>query len=72
LEETERNQIIKILSETRWRIEGKDGPQRSWVSTRHLKISPKEIKAEKGKRILWSIEEREHGSLLDRFGMKAS
>jgi formate hydrogenlyase transcriptional activator len=24
LEETERNQIIKILSETRWRIEGKD------------------------------------------------
>ena len=25
LEETERNQIIKILSETGWRIEGKDG-----------------------------------------------
>jgi transcriptional regulator with GAF, ATPase, and Fis domain len=25
LEETERNQIIKILSETKWRIEGKDG-----------------------------------------------
>ncbi len=25
LEETERNQIMKILSETRWRIEGKDG-----------------------------------------------
>jgi len=25
LEETERNQIIKTLSETRWRIEGKDG-----------------------------------------------
>jgi formate hydrogenlyase transcriptional activator len=25
LEETERNQILKILSETRWRIEGKDG-----------------------------------------------
>ncbi len=25
LEETERNQIYKILSETRWRIEGKDG-----------------------------------------------
>jgi formate hydrogenlyase transcriptional activator len=25
LEETERNQIHKILSETRWRIEGKDG-----------------------------------------------
>ena len=25
LEETERNKIIKILSETRWRIEGKDG-----------------------------------------------
>jgi DNA-binding NtrC family response regulator len=25
LEETERNQISKILSETRWRIEGKDG-----------------------------------------------
>jgi PAS domain S-box-containing protein len=25
LEETERNQIIKILSDTRWRIEGKDG-----------------------------------------------
>jgi PAS domain S-box-containing protein len=25
LEETERNQIIKILSETHWRIEGKDG-----------------------------------------------
>ncbi|HEX7534435.1 MAG TPA: sigma 54-interacting transcriptional regulator, partial [Syntrophales bacterium] len=25
LEEMERNQIIKILSETRWRIEGKDG-----------------------------------------------
>jgi PAS domain S-box-containing protein len=25
LEETERNQIFKILSETRWRIEGKDG-----------------------------------------------
>jgi formate hydrogenlyase transcriptional activator len=25
LEESERNQIIKILSETRWRIEGKDG-----------------------------------------------
>ena len=25
LEETERSQIIKILSETRWRIEGKDG-----------------------------------------------
>jgi transcriptional regulator with GAF, ATPase, and Fis domain len=24
LEETERNQILKILSETRWRIEGKD------------------------------------------------
>ena len=24
LEETERNQISKILSETRWRIEGKD------------------------------------------------
>jgi formate hydrogenlyase transcriptional activator len=25
LEETERNQILKILSETEWRIEGKDG-----------------------------------------------
>ena len=25
MEETERNQILKILSETRWRIEGKDG-----------------------------------------------
>ena len=25
LEETERNQILKILSETKWRIEGKDG-----------------------------------------------
>lgn len=25
LEETERNQIVKTLSETRWRIEGKDG-----------------------------------------------
>ena len=25
LEETERNQILKILSETQWRIEGKDG-----------------------------------------------
>jgi transcriptional regulator with GAF, ATPase, and Fis domain len=25
LEETERNQIFKTLSETRWRIEGKDG-----------------------------------------------
>jgi formate hydrogenlyase transcriptional activator len=25
LEETERNQILKILSETRWRIEGKEG-----------------------------------------------
>lgn len=25
LKETERNQILKILSETRWRIEGKDG-----------------------------------------------
>jgi PAS domain S-box-containing protein len=25
LEETERNQVVKILSETRWRIEGKDG-----------------------------------------------
>jgi PAS domain S-box-containing protein len=25
LEETERNQILKILSNTRWRIEGKDG-----------------------------------------------
>jgi len=25
LEETERNQILKILSETRWRIEGKAG-----------------------------------------------
>jgi PAS domain S-box-containing protein len=25
LEESERNQILKILSETRWRIEGKDG-----------------------------------------------
>jgi DNA-binding NtrC family response regulator len=25
LEETERNQMLKILSETRWRIEGKDG-----------------------------------------------
>jgi formate hydrogenlyase transcriptional activator len=25
LEEAERNQILKILSETRWRIEGKDG-----------------------------------------------
>ena len=25
LEETERNQILKILSETRWRVEGKDG-----------------------------------------------
>jgi len=25
LEETERNQILKILSSTRWRIEGKDG-----------------------------------------------
>jgi transcriptional regulator with GAF, ATPase, and Fis domain len=25
LEETERNQILKIHSETRWRIEGKDG-----------------------------------------------
>ena len=25
LEETERSQILKILSETRWRIEGKDG-----------------------------------------------
>ena len=25
LEETERNYILKILSETRWRIEGKDG-----------------------------------------------
>ena len=25
LEETERDQILKTLSETRWRIEGKDG-----------------------------------------------
>jgi DNA-binding NtrC family response regulator len=25
LEDTERNQILKILSETRWRIEGKNG-----------------------------------------------
>ena len=25
LEEMERNQILKILSDTRWRIEGKDG-----------------------------------------------
>ena len=25
LEETERNQILKILSDTRWHIEGKDG-----------------------------------------------
>jgi len=25
LEETERNQILKTLSETRWRIEGKEG-----------------------------------------------
>jgi len=25
LEQTEGNQILKILSETRWRIEGKDG-----------------------------------------------
>jgi len=25
LEESERNQILKTLSETRWRIEGKDG-----------------------------------------------
>jgi transcriptional regulator with GAF, ATPase, and Fis domain len=25
LEEIERKQILKILSETRWRIEGKDG-----------------------------------------------
>jgi transcriptional regulator with GAF, ATPase, and Fis domain len=25
LEETERNQELKILSETKWRIEGKDG-----------------------------------------------
>jgi transcriptional regulator with GAF, ATPase, and Fis domain len=25
LEETERNQILKMLSETRWRIEGKNG-----------------------------------------------
>ncbi|MCX5906082.1 MAG: hypothetical protein NTY64_02550 [Deltaproteobacteria bacterium] len=25
LEETERNQILKTLPETRWRIEGKDG-----------------------------------------------
>ena len=25
LEETERNQILKTLSETRWRIDGKDG-----------------------------------------------
>ncbi len=25
LEETERSQILKTLSETRWRIEGKDG-----------------------------------------------
>ena len=25
LEEVERNQILKILKETRWRIEGKDG-----------------------------------------------
>ena len=25
LEETERNQILKTLSQTRWRIEGKDG-----------------------------------------------
>ncbi len=25
LEEVERNQILKILSETQWRIEGKDG-----------------------------------------------
>ena len=25
LEDTERNQIFKILSETRWRIEGKNG-----------------------------------------------
>jgi formate hydrogenlyase transcriptional activator len=24
-EETERNQILKLLSETRWRIEGRDG-----------------------------------------------
>jgi DNA-binding NtrC family response regulator len=25
LEDTERNQILKILTETKWRIEGKDG-----------------------------------------------
>jgi len=34
LEEMERNQILRTLSETRWRIEGKDGPRRSWASTR--------------------------------------
>ena len=25
LEETERNRILKILSETRWRVKGRDG-----------------------------------------------
>ena len=34
LEAVERNQIHKILLETRWRIEGKAGPQRSSASTR--------------------------------------
>jgi DNA-binding NtrC family response regulator len=28
LEDTERSQILKILSETKWRIEGKDGAAR--------------------------------------------
>jgi len=54
LEETERNQILKILSETGWRIDGKDGAaailglQPSTLRARMHKLGIVRPKARKG------------------------
>ncbi|OGP73177.1 MAG: hypothetical protein A2V86_14660 [Deltaproteobacteria bacterium RBG_16_49_23] len=56
LEETERNQILKILSETRWRIEGKDG------AAAILGLHPSTLRARMHKLGIVRAETKESGS----------
>ena len=56
LEETERNQILKILSETRWRIEGKDG------AAAILGLHPSTLRARTHKLGIVRPEKKESGS----------
>jgi formate hydrogenlyase transcriptional activator len=55
LEETERNQILKTLSETRWRIEGKDGAAAT------LGLNPSTLRARMHKLGLVRPETKEPG-----------